>query len=300
MKTFMNSKLFLYGMIPVCSLCWGFSFLGTKVTLDQLDTVQLLAMRWTIAALIFLVLAACKVIHVRFRGKQLKWVILTGLLQPCVYSLFETNGIHLTTASESSIFIATIPLAVLIIGELFFHKETSRKTKISIVIAFIGVVICVAFSPDFSLGGKSLGYLLLTGAVLTGALYSYASSKSSEEYNSIETTFTIAVLGCIWFNALSFSMGYGIRGYIACMTDFKLFAGVLFLGVCCSCLCYLIFNHVLAKLPTVIATNLISNGTTAIGVLAGCLLGGDAFGWYTVVGVGLTITGICMSSLEEK
>lgn len=300
MKKFTESKLFLYGMIPVCSLCWGFSFLGTKVTLDKLDTVQLLAMRWTIAALVFLLLAALKVIKVRIKGKSLKWVFLTGMLQPCTYSLFETTGVKLTTASESSIFIATIPLAVLIFGELFFHRKTSGKTKLSIVLAFVGVMVCVAFSPAFSLGGKGLGYLMLTGAILVGALYSFASSKSSEQYNAVETTFIMAMIACVFFNSLSFAMGYGVSGWVACAGDMSLLGGVLFLGLCCSVLCYLIFNYVLGKLPTVIATNLVSNGTTAIGVLAGCFMGGDPFGWYTVVGVGLTITGICMSSTAEK
>lgn len=300
MKKFMESKLFLYGMIPVCSLCWGLSFLGIKVTLDKLDTIQLLAMRWTIAVLFFMILALFKVIKINIKGKTMKWVILTGLLQPCIYSLFETNGINLTTASESSIFIATIPLMTLIFGELFFHRKTSGKTKLSIFIALIGVVICVAFSPAFSLGGKGIGYLMLMGAVITGALYSYASSKSAESFTPVETTFIMAILSCIFFNCLSFAKGYGFSGFVACATDFSLLAGVLFLGLCCSVLCYLIFNYVLANLPTVIATNLVSNGTTAIGVLAGCLLGGDPFGWYTVVGVGLTITGICLSSTQEK
>ncbi len=300
MKKFTESKLFLYGMIPVCSLCWGFSFLGIKVTLDKLDPVQLLAMRWTIAALVFMILALFKVVKINIKGKSLKWVILTGLLQPCIYSLFETTGVKLTTASESSIFIATIPLMVLILGELFFHRQTSTRTKISIFVALVGVIICVAFSPAFSLGGKGTGYLMLIGAIITGALYSYASSKSSEAFSAVETTFVMAIISCIFFNSLSFAMGYGVSGYVACATDMSLLGGVLFLGLCCSVLCYLIFNYVLAKLPTVIATNLVSNGTTAIGVLAGCLMGGDPFGWYTVVGVGLTITGICMSSTAEN
>jgi len=95
-------------------------------------------------------------------------------------------------------------------------------------------------------------------------------------------------------------MGYGFSGYTACLEDRGLLAGVLFLGICCSCLCYLIFNYVLGKLPTAIATNLVANGTTAIGVLAGCVAGGDPFGWYTVIGVGLTITGVCLSTTDRN
>ena len=147
MQKFTESKLFLYGMIPVCSLCWGLSFLATKIALVDLEPIQLLAMRWTIATLIFLALGLCKVINLNFRGRPMKWLLLTGLLQPCIYSPFETWGVDLTTASESAILIATIPLMALVIGELFFHKKTSGMTKLSILMALAGVIICIAFAP---------------------------------------------------------------------------------------------------------------------------------------------------------
>ena len=91
-------------------------------------------------------------------------------------------------------------------------------------------------------------------------------------------------------------MGNGVRGYALCLNDMTVLGGVLFLGICCSCLSYLIFNYVLGKLPATIGTNLVANSVTAVGVLSGCLFAGDPFGWYTVVGVALTITGVCLAS----
>lgn len=295
-----DKKWFIYALVPLCALCWGFSYLGITVTLKSLEPMQLLAMRWTVSALIFLILAACKVIKIKYKGKDIKLVLTVGVLQPCIYSIFETVGVKLTTTSESSIFIATIPLMVLIIGSLVLHKKNSKRTILAIMMAFTGVVICVAFSPNFSLGGKGLGYLILFCAVLTGALYTYSSSRAAEQFDAVEVTFSISVMGGIFFNCVSFAMGYGFSGYKACLTDMKLLIGVLFLGTCCSCLCYLIFNYVLGKLPTAIGTNLVTNSTTAVGVISGCVFAGDPFGWYTVAGVALTITGVCLSSVGNK
>ena len=300
MQKFTESKIFLYGMIPVCSLCWGFSFLGTKVVLESLDTIQLLAVRWTVAAMVMAALAALKIIKVSFRGKPMKWLLVTGLIQPCIYAPFETIGIHLTTTSESSIFIATIPLVVLILGQMFFHKPTSLRTKGAILLAFAGVIICVVFSPTFSLGGKMTGYLMLIATILAGAMYSCASSQVSAHYNTAETTFIMAMFGCVFFNFVNFARGNGLDAHIACLADGKTLAGVLFLGIGCSCVCYLIYNYVLGRLPMAIATNLVANSTTAIGVLAGCMLAGDPFGWYTVLGLGMTITGIVLSSSQKS
>lgn len=295
-----DQKWFIYALVPVCALSWGFSYLGVSVALKSLDPMQLLALRWTVSTVLFLILAAFGIVKISYKGKDVKMVLLVGILQPCIYATFETLGIKYTTTSESSIFIATIPLMVLLIGGLFLHKKNSLRTKLAIFLAFAGVVVCVAFSPNFSIGNRMVGYLFLLAAVLTGAFYTYSSSKAASQFDAIEITFTISLMGCIFFNAVNFAMGYGFSGYAACFADMKLLAGVLFLGVCCSCVAYLIFNFVLGKLPTAIGTNLVTNSVTAVGVISGCLFAGDPFGWYIVLGVAMIIAGVCISSLGDN
>lgn len=295
----MQKKWFVYTLVPICALSWGLSFLGTTVTLKRLDVIQLLAMRWTISAVIFLLLVLFGRIKICLQKKNMKILLMTGALQPCIYSIFETTGIKLTTTSESSIFIATIPLVVLLIGSVLLGHKNGKRTSLGIIMAFTGVVVCIVFSPEFSLGGKGLGYLCLFGAVLSGAIYSYCSSKASEQFNAVEVTFSISIMGAIFFNIISLTMGYGFSGYRICFEDKGILLGVLFLGIFCSCLCYLIFNYVLGKLPTAIGSNLVANSSTAVGVISGCLFAGDPFGWYTIVGLSLTILGICLSSVEE-
>lgn len=294
-----DKKWFIYGLVPICALLWGLSFLGSTIALRSLDVIQLLSLRWTVATLVFLLLTAFGAVKISYKGKTKKWIMLVGFLEPCIYSIFETLGVKYTTTSESSIFIATIPLMVLLIGELIFRRKNSRKVRGGIIIAFVGVMVCILFSPAFSLDARGKGYIFLMGAVFCGSLYSYASSHASEEYNSVEITFNMAVMGCIFFNCINFAMGNGFSGYRMCFQDMNLLIAVLFLGVGCSCICYLIFNFVLGKMPATTATNLVSNSTTAVGVLSGCIFAGDPFGWYTVVGLVLTIGGIYLSSAKD-
>ena len=86
-------------------------------------------------------------------------------------------GINFTTTSESSIFIATIPIFVLILGSIIFKVRPTKRTVLAVVIAFIGVATCIVFAPGFSVGGKGLGYIMLIGAVLSGAVYSHVSNR---------------------------------------------------------------------------------------------------------------------------
>ncbi|NLD11055.1 DMT family transporter [Aminicella lysinilytica] len=296
-KTTVNKSL-IFVLFVFLGLFWGMSFFATTVALELLTPIQILAIRWAVSALIFLVLIAAGKIKIKIKKGSFRFLLLTGLLQPCVYSIFETNGIAMTSTSESSIFIATIPCATLIFGAAFFNRKVNYKVVLSIIIAFAGVVICTVFSPDFTLSGKGSGYLMLLGAIVTGGLYSHSSSKAGETYNTLEVTAVISIMGGIFFNVISLAKGYGFSGYAACFSSARMTFSVLFLGVCCSCLCYLIFNYVLSKMKPAIATNISANSTTAVGVISGVLFAGDPSGWFTIVGLALTITGVWLSSRE--
>lgn len=299
-EKFLDKKATVYILAVICSSFWGFSFLGTKVALEAIDVLPLLALRWTVSALIFILLWAFRLIKVNFRGKDIRILIILGLVQPCFYSIFETTGIKYTTPSESSIFIATIPLMVIITGVLFLHKKASLRTTVAIIIAFTGVALCVGFSPAFSIGGKWFGYLSLFIAVTLGGFYSHVSSKAAENFNSMEATMVISIMGAVFFNIINFAGGYGFSGYKACFGDSRIFLSVLFLGACCSCICYILYNFVLGRLPAAIGSNLTANMTTVVGIMSGVIFVNDPFGWYTIIGVLMTLTGIYISTTGKN
>lgn len=75
-----EKKWFLYALVPVCALMWGMSYLGTSVTLNHLEVMELLALRWTVSTVVFLVLIALRIVKVKFKGKNIKLLILVGIL----------------------------------------------------------------------------------------------------------------------------------------------------------------------------------------------------------------------------
>ena len=129
-----EKKWFVYALVPLCALMWGLSYFGTSVTLKHLEVMELLALRWTVSALLFAVLIALRIVKVNFKGKNVKLVLLVGILQPCIYATFETLGVKYTSTSESSIFIATIPLMVLLIlcAYIFLRTFPSEVKELDI------------------------------------------------------------------------------------------------------------------------------------------------------------------------
>ncbi len=47
-------------LVIVLSLLWGLSFLGTKILLETLEPLEIMAVRWALACLTFSLLLLCK------------------------------------------------------------------------------------------------------------------------------------------------------------------------------------------------------------------------------------------------
>ena len=257
---------------------WGFSFIAVDILLDTYAPIQVQALRWPIAAIFFAILGLTGIVKMDFRGKPKKWIILTAAVQPCLYAIFETYGVKYTSPSMSSIFIATIPCMILILGMLFFHRHTKLIGIVGILLAFSGVVISTVGGGFDASGGKLFGSLLLF----------------------IEITAMMTFFGSLWFIPLNFIMGYGAETYTLLATDWRLLAGVLFLGLACSCGGYFGFNYVIGKAnDPAIAGNVVESMITVIGVAAGIILRGDPFGIHTLIGLAVTLTGVIISSRAE-
>ena len=278
---------------------WGLSFLGTTVGLETLNAMSLLAVRWAIATVIALAVIVTGKVRVDLRKPGLGWVLLTGAMQPCIYSILETYGISMTSTSMSSIIIALIPCMTMILGALFFKRKLKGKIVFSILLAFAGVTVGTFFSPNFSSDGKLLGVMILMGAVVAGGFYGHFTSRACEHYSTMEITCIISIMSGVIFNIISLCMGNGITPYIISMTDLKTGLCVLFLGAGCSTKSYFMMHYIISKMDPSSALNLTASLTTSIGVVSGILFAGDPFGWYTIVGLAMTLTGVYITSSAE-
>lgn len=290
----------VYGLVLTISTCWGFSFLATSILVKTLAPVQVLAARWLVAGIIYFAMILAGKIKIDLRKKRSIFLLVCAACQPCAYMIFENTGVKYTSASVGSIMIAVIPCVVLILNAIIYKRKTSKRGVISILLAFFGVAICTMLSPAFSISGDLKGYFLMIGAIISGAFFTVFSAKAGEEYSSIEVTASMAIIGGIFFNILNFGLGYGMNTYTTLFADWHLLAGVLFLGIFCSAICFLAFNKTISMMDPALANNMNASMTTVVGALAGILIAGDPGGLYTVVGLVMTLGGVILSSREVQ
>lgn len=289
---FTEGKLFLGLLILLMGSIWGLSFLATNIAVTYFEPIQTLTLRWTAAAAVFLILAALGKVRLPGKTPGLGFLLATGAAMPCVYGLFEAEGIRLTTVSESGVIIGSMPIFSLLIERIIRRKKPDWVTVAGILICFGGVVICTVLSPGFTASGRLAGYVMLVLAVMAGAAYMHLSARVSRWYSSAQITAAMSLLGCLFFNALNLAKGYGLDTYRGCLQHPEAGLACLFLGVLCSSLCYLLMNYVLSKVEnTAVASNLGNSWTTVVAVVSGVIMG-DPFGWYTAVGLALIVAGL--------
>jgi len=192
-------KLISYFFFIFVALFWGLSFLIIKETLAELDTYEVLAARWGISAAAYLLAAALGIVKVRFKGKNLKGLLLLVLCQPCCYSLFECLGVDKTTATESSILIAAVPIIVIVEEFLILKKVPVKMAIIGVLIGFSGVVLSILPGAADSDSSQITGYICLLIAITVGAYYNMGVSLNSDQFSVIEISFAMSVSGGIFF-----------------------------------------------------------------------------------------------------
>jgi len=290
-------KPYLIGILG--AMCWGVTFMVSKSALEVLTPAGLMASRLIVAVVVMSILVAFGIIKVRYRRKYLVALIVLGVLQPCCYGLFEATGIDLTTASESVILLALLPIVTVIFNAIFLREPMSKAQVLFILLTFVGVIVTTVFAKDFSTGGKLLGYGFLFLAVLAAASYSILTRKISANFSPFEITFMISLVGLVFFNVYNFAEGSGIDTYASVITIPHVLLGVLFLGIAGSIIGFLSYNYFLSHVPAHLATAVTISTITITGVLAGVLFLGEPATWNKMLGTVIIIAGVVGVSLRH-
>lgn len=280
------------------SFIFGLSFLFSKEALTSLEPLELLAHRFSIAAIILILLTTSRLIKVRFHLKMFWDLLPLSLFQPIFYFLGETYGVKLTTASESGLVIALIPVAVTFLGKTFLHEKATWRQWINIWISVIGVGIIIISSTESSFGKHLIGIFFLLAAVIAAAIYNILSRQHSSSYSPLEITVVMMGTGAIFFNILNFILLPQKIGYYNAFTNFKTFLSLVYLGGLSSVLAFFLLNYMLRQMAASRAANFI-NLTTIVSVLAGVIFRGERFGLMHLIGGIMIIIGVWRSNLHQ-
>jgi len=276
---------------------FGFSYILTKQVTDDTSVFTLLAWRFTIAFVFMTILIAAGLIKIKIRGKKLRPLFLIALFNPLLYFLFEAKGISLTTASESGVLLACIPVSCVIASALILREKPSKGQVAGILTTLAGVtitVLAVGISASFSVAG----YSFLLVSVIVYALYSVYVEKAGE-FSSAEITYIMMTTGAIVFSVIALAEAASAGTFSVLVTlpfrDSGFLTAVLFQGIGCSVVSFFLSNVAIAKIG-VNRTSSFIGVSTVVSILSGVLLLKEPFSLWQIVGAVIILAGVYIAN----
>lgn len=283
-----------------CEVLYGMSYIFTKQATQDASALSLLGWRFFLSFVVMSALAVTGIIKIHLKGKDLKPLLKVALFSPVIYFIGETFGISSTTASESGVFLACIPVASLIASTLILKKKPSKLQTTGILITLVGVVLTVlAVGAASSL--SITGYAFLLMAVISYALYC-AFVDRADAYTGAEITYMMLVAGAIIFVIFAVVEGLakGNLGQVAVLpfhnTGFLI--AVLYQGIGCSVLAFFMSNVAIAKIG-VNRTSSFVGVATVVSILAGAFFLKEPFTIWQIIGAVVIIIGVYTANTKK-
>lgn len=283
-----------------CEVFFGLSYIFTKTATQEASAFALLGWRFIMAFVIMSVIVLLGIIKINLKGKPIMPLILVALFSPCIYFIGETIGISRTTASESGVFLACIPVASLVASTLILKKKPSKIQVVGILITLVGVAVTVlAVGAASSL--SVTGYVFLLVAVVSYALYSVFVEKASK-YTGGEITYMMLLAGAIVFGVIAVceALLHGAVGELIALpfksSDFLV--AILYQSIGCSVLAFFMSNAAIARIGVNRASSFIGV-STVVSIVAGALLLKETFTVYQIIGAAVIVVGIYTANAKK-
>ena len=265
---------------------WGFNFAVSKVTLEQLQPLTAMALRFTLVAVVLLPFVKLP------RGKLRQLfgysVVMGGLHFPLVFT-----GVKGVDASIASLAIQTqVPFASLL-AAVFLKDALGWRRAAGMAVAFLGVVV-IAGEPRASANLFSLG-------LVVAAAFCFAFSNIQLKWMGGIDPFTLnaymALFAVPQLVVLSLLLETGQVEQIM-NADWLGWACIGYMGLISTILAYWFWTPLVARYP-VNQTMPFLLLVPVFGVGSGVLVLGEPLTWHLFAGGALTLAGVAVVILRR-
>jgi drug/metabolite transporter (DMT)-like permease len=222
--------------LVVLTLVWGVNFAVVKGALVDIPAMAFNALRFPLASLtVYLILRARGPLP-SFERKDLGRILFLGLAGNGMYQILFLHGLDRTTAGNTALMLATVPVWVALLSALVREGTLDRFVVGGILATLSGMVlVIVGGGGTLNLGGSTLaGDLMAAGAAFLWATYTVGSRGLILRYGSVPVTawtlwagsIVLVILGVPDLARLDWGAVPLVAGWGAVV-----FAGVLALGL---------------------------------------------------------------------
>jgi len=276
---------------------WGMSFISIKITVTALPPMTQAAFRY-IFALAFL--SALKIINnrrnksrptERLKLSDVPLLAGSGITGISLYFFFENNGVRRIDAGEASIIVSMVPVLSMLAERLVFKTKIFRRQWTGAFISIAGVVLISKTS--FGITGKPAGYFFMAAASSLWVLYCFLTEPLFKRASRFYIVFWQSVFG--FAGLLLFAVFEHTTLQNISLT---VILNLLFLGIFCSALGYLLYIYAL-KILGVPVTSMFINAIPVVSCAGAFFLLGERLLPMQLAGGALIISGVYLATRKS-
>ncbi|HEY3881941.1 MAG TPA: DMT family transporter [Trebonia sp.] len=176
---------------------WGLAPVATRAAVGHLSPLPLLLIRLSAASLVLLPWAWP--VFRRLRPRSAGRLVAAGLLGLVGYNLPVTVGLRWLPASTAGLLLATEPVWVLVLSQLFLRERGGVRAWLGSAAALGGVAVLAGPGAVGGVGGgRALaGTGLVLAATLSFAAYTIVLRPLSQELGAVPATAAATVVGSV-------------------------------------------------------------------------------------------------------
>ncbi|NOR24426.1 MAG: EamA family transporter [Desulforhopalus sp.] len=290
MKT--NNSILTYLALATAVLFWGLSFVATKIALQSFTPFCLIFFRFFSAAIFFMILL-WRTGFPALTRKNINSLVLLAIMQPGLYFLFETTGLQYTSATKTSLIIATIPIVVLVLSAIFLKERLRPLNILGIAFSLAGVALLV-FGGQLQTESKGMliGDILIFGAVLAASAYMIMTRRLGESLTSLQITGMQIIFGAVLFFP-AFLWDLPKLNWQAVSNESLI--ALIVLTIFATIVAFICYNYALTRIPAAQAAVCI-NGIPLVTACGAWIILGETLAPVQLMGGALVLAAVILAN----
>ncbi len=276
-------------------LFWGLSFIWSKIAMEVYEPISIIFLRLIISTLFIFGFLWLSKRFQPIKKKDYGLIFLSALFNPFLYFLGENFGLKYSTATVTSVIIATIPIFTSIMAAIFLKERLKGINILGLAISFIGVLMII-IEKDFSFDANPIGIAFLLGAVMVAVSYSIILKKLTTMYSPFTIVGFQNMIGVFLF--LPLFIIFDLKSFIQIRPDTNVIFALLALSILASSLAFIFFT-ISAREIGVAKTELFSNLIPVFTAIFAFLFLNEQFNFVKITGIAIVIGGLILSQIRS-
>ncbi len=231
----------------VVALIWGGNFSVSKFAMGQIGPLPFSALRFAVAA-VLLALVARKARVLTPLPRRTFWGLAgLGVLGNTCYQAIFMTGLSLTTATNSAMIVASLPVVVALLGSLLKIERATPAMWLGVALGTAGVALVVTARGVHFDAGSFRGDLLVLLAIMCWACYTVGVRRIGAGIDALQITVITTVAGTPGLLLLG-APGLLRQDWSAIST--KTWGAVAYAALLALVLCYILYNRAVQGIGT--------------------------------------------------